>query len=218
MSNLSKKLANIALEINAIKLNLKQPFTWASGFKMPIYNDNRLLLCNSKYRQLISEGFAELIQQKGFQFDVIAGTATAGIPHATTLADRLEKPLIYVRSSKKGHGLNNQIEGIVHAGQKVLLIEDLVSTGGSSITAVNAIRDKGGIVDVCFSIFSYGFPEGEKCFEDAKCKFFSLLTFDVLLEEALKCNYIVGNDKAMLDEWRLDPFGWGAMNGFPKDS
>ncbi|MBT6661576.1 MAG: orotate phosphoribosyltransferase, partial [Nitrospina sp.] len=157
--NFSKEIAKISLETGAIKLEPETPFLWASGYYMPIYNDNRLLLGSSKHRQLIAEGFKDIIISKNIEVDVIAGTATAGIPPATSLANLLGAPLIYARSNQKEHGMKNQIEGILRENQKVVVVEDLISTGGSALKAVSAIRKAGGNVDHCLSIFSYGFSK-----------------------------------------------------------
>ena len=157
----TKKLISISLGINAVKLDTKTPFLWASGYYMPIYNDNRIFLQEKNYRELIADAFIEIMKDNNIDVDVIAGTSTSGIPLATTLADKLDLPLTYVRDKPKGHGLKNCIEGIPaetgYQGKKVLLIEDLISTGGSSIKAVQAIRDADGNIDCCLSIFSYGF-------------------------------------------------------------
>ncbi len=154
-----KEIATKALKMEAIKLSPKDPFRWASGYRMPIYNDNRRLLADSEARKIIAKGFKELIEAINLSFSVIAGTSTAGIPHATTLSDVLNLPLIYVRSSGKEHGMKNKIEGIGPSlsleGKNVLLIEDLVSTGGSSIAAVQALREEGANVPYCLSIFTY---------------------------------------------------------------
>ena len=151
--NDSSKLSRMALESGAIRLSPEKPFTWASGYKMPIYNDNRLLLGKAEYRSFIAQIFAKYSEASVDNVDVIAGTATAGIPHATTLADRLSKPLIYVRATTKSHGMGNQIEGPLVPGQKVLLIEDLISTGGSAINAVNAIREGRAVSSSIASVF-----------------------------------------------------------------
>ena len=143
--NYSKEIAKLTLSTGAIKLDPENPFLWASGYRMPIYNDNRLLLGNSKHRQLIAEGFRSILNNKNISIDVIAGTATAGIAPATSLANLMETSLIYVRPTPKGHGMQNQIEGILLANQKVAVIEDLISTGGSALKAINAIRNAGGL-------------------------------------------------------------------------
>ena len=149
---IAESIARVALEVGAIRINVQQPFTWASGYKMPIYNDNRLLLGNAQNRALVTKGFQDLLKKNTTEVEVIAGTATAGIPHATTLADLLQVPLVYVRSRAKSHGMGNKIEGILKKNQKVLVIEDLISTGGSAVNAVTTVREAGGIVDHCFDL------------------------------------------------------------------
>lgn len=216
MSQVGKQLAQIALEIGAITLSPQKPYTWASGYRMPIYNDNRKLLCRAEYRALVAQGFEEIIKEKNITVEVVAGTATAGIPHSTTLADRIKKPLVYVRSASKEHGLQNQIEGILNPGAKTLIIEDLVSTGGSSVAAVTALRDKGAVVDHCLSVFSYGLAEAQKLFDDQHCGLHSLLTFETLLEVASAQKAIDSSGEQLLAQWRKDPFGWGETNGFPR--
>ena len=218
----AKEIAEAALKIQAIKLRPNNPFTWASGFRMPIYNDNRMFLIHPEYRELILNALKELLQSEGISFDIIAGTSTSGIPPATTLADSLGKPLIYVRDKPKGHGLKNQIEGIDAEsdlqGKEVILIEDLISTGGSSAKAVQAIRDANGICKYCISIFSYGLGKANNAFEklDEPCEVRSLLTYDTLLEVAKQTRYIDPSQTEMLAEWRQDPFNWGEKHGFPK--
>ena len=154
------QLAKGAFELGAIRLSPNDPFTWASGYRMPIYNDNRQFLAKSSYRALICDAFSDMLAALDFDPENIAGTSTAGIPHATTLADRLHKPLSYIRSSSKDHGLQNQIEGLgkngSYEGKKVVLIEDLISTGKSSLQAVNAIINANGLVPYCLAIFTYG--------------------------------------------------------------
>jgi orotate phosphoribosyltransferase len=206
---IAERIARIALEVGAIRINAQQPFTWASGYKMPIYNDNRLLLGNAQNRALVTKGFQDLLQKNATEVEVIAGTATAGIPHATTLADLLQIPLIYVRSTAKSHGMGNKIEGILKENQKVLVIEDLISTGGSAVNAVTAIREAGGIVDHCFSIFSYGFPESLEKFKSASCQIHSILDFSELLKVAQSTQDIALNDIDTLQSWQKSPFKWG---------
>ena len=212
-NKISKKLATISLEIGSIKFCPDQPFLWASGHKMPLYNDNRLLLGGAANRTLIAKGFNDLIERHNIVADVIAGTATAGIPHATTLADLLQLPLIYVRSAVKSHGMGKQIEGPLNQGRKVLLIEDLISTGGSAVKAIKAIREAGGIVNDCLSIFSYGFNESAKKFQDASCRTYSILSFPQLLEVAQATQNISPNDIVSLKSWQKDPFKWSENKG-----
>ena len=217
-----KEIAKAGLEINAIKLRPDDPFTWASGFRMPIYNDNRMFLFHSEHRARLAEGFGNLLQSEGMPYDVIAGTSTAGISPATTLADSLGKSMIYVRDKPKDHGLKNQIEGIDAEsdleGRSVVLVEDLISTGGSSARAVQGIRDANGKCNYCVSIFNYGLDKAVKAFDslDPKCEVRSLLTYDTLLEVAKETGYINDQQASMLAEWRADPFGWGEKHGFPK--
>ena len=211
--NDSATLSKMALESGAIRLNPEKPFTWASGYKMPIYNDNRLLLGKAEYRAFISKLFARFLEDLTQNIDVIAGTATAGIPHATSLADRLNKPLIYVRAAAKSHGMGNQIEGPLTSGKNVILVEDLISTGGSAINAVNAIRKAGGIVDYCLCIFSYGFTEARIKFDEINCQYHSLLSFPTLLEEAQTMQLLSNNQIKSLKIWHKDPFKWADTTG-----
>ena len=204
----SSNLAKMALESGAIQRNTEKPFTWASGYKMPIYNDNRILLGKAESRTYISKVFIKYINSSIENPDVIAGTATAGIPHATTLADSLKKPLVYVRTTAKSHGMGNKIEGILKKNQRVLVIEDLISTGGSAVNAIKAIREAGGIVNHCFSIFSYGFPEASEKFKDISCQIHSILIFSELLKVAESTKHISPNEIETLQSWQNDPFNW----------
>ena len=209
----AQQLAKISLEIGAIKISPQQPFTWASGYKMPLYNDNRMLLGNAEHRQLIAEAMKTILESKGITIDVVAGVATAGIPHATALANLIRLPLIYVRSSPKEHGLKNQVEGILKAGQNVIVVEDLISTGGSAIKAVDAIRESGGTVNHCMGIFSYDFPEAKKRFEESQCLLHTLLNLGTLLQVAIKEEQITSEEKQMVDTWIQNPFEWEKHQG-----
>ena len=210
----SEEIAKISIETGAIQLNPETPFLWASGYRMPIYNDNRLLLENSKHRQLIAKGFKEIITSKEIEVDVVAGTATAGIPPATSLADMLKTPLIYVRPIPKEHGMKNQIEGVLRDNQKVVLVEDLISTGGSALKAVAAIRKAGGKVDHCLSIFSYGFSKAIEQFKNARCQLHHLLNFEELILLARENKSVSTEQFSLLKSWHSDPFNWGSKNGF----
>lgn len=216
------QLAKAAFELGAIRLSPKEPFTWASGYRMPIYNDNRQFLANSSYRALICDAFTDMLMTLGFDPDNIAGTSTAGIPHATTLADRLRKPLSYIRSSSKDHGLGNQIEGLgkdgSYHGDKVLLIEDLISTGKSSIQAVNAIINAEGYVPYCLAIFTYGLKASEDAFKAVipECVPYTILSYPMMIQTAVETGYINAEEGETLHEWREDPFGWGIKHGFEK--
>lgn len=221
MSNASR-LAELALELEAFKFSPQAPFTWASGYRMPVYNDNRLLLSRPEARRLVAEGLSGIIKEKGIGCEVVAGVATSGIPHATSLADLLGKPLVYVRDKPKDHGLRNRIEGVgaEHGldGRHCVVIEDLISTGGSSARAVEAVREAGGKAGHCLAIFSYGFPEGQAAFTSLNppCQLHSLLEFPLLLETAKLKGYLSPEQVAAMQAWRADPWGWGASQGFPK--
>jgi len=229
----SRAIAKAGLEIRAIKLSPDKPFQWASGFFMPIYNDNRMFLNSYENRQLIARAFSEILGTKRIHFTGIAGTSTAGIPHAEALADRFKCSMIYVRDKPKDHGLRNQIEGIdaeSHlSGSTYPLIEDLISTGGSSVSAVQAIRDANGSCFDCLSIFNYGFQEavemfqGKRAYDKEKtkklsspCNVHSILDYHTLLEVAEETGYVNAAQMKMLKEWRADPFKWGENHGFPK--
>ena len=212
--DLGRELAQSALKFETIKLSVDEPFTWASGYKMPIYNDNRKFLSQSALRRKIAEAFSSLLKAVEFAPNIIAGTATAGIPHATTLADLLGLPLCYVRSSQKDHGLCNQIEGITKTDalldKDVLVVEDLISTGSSSINACKAMTDMHGKVPYCFAIFSYSMQKATDAFAslNPSCIPITIMTYDIMLEEALKMNYIKEAELATLKEWKLSPFTW----------
>ena len=205
-------IAQKAFETGAIQLSVQKPFTWASGYKMPIYNDNRRLLSIPDARKLICQAFNEMLIALEYKPSWIAGVATGGIPHATSLADSLQLPLAYIRSASKDHGLKNQIEGLGSQAsfehKPVLVIEDLISTGGSSIKAIEAVREQNGLVPFCFAIFSYGFDTALTAFQTADCKAYSILDYTTMLETAVKQNYIDSEQMSVLQTWRSDPFGW----------
>ncbi len=218
INSIPKQLALVLLKIGAMKFSPDKPFTWASGYRMPIYNDNRLLLGNYNHRLLVSEGFSSLLSQNKADIEVIAGTATAGISPGTTLADKLQKPFIYVRDKSKSHGMKNQIEGILRPGDKVIVIEDVISTGESSLRAITAIQEAGGVVLGCLAIFSYDFSHALDAFRSNNVQFESILNYDLLLEVACKEKYLPLENIETLKEWREDPFGWGAKRGFEKQT
>lgn len=217
VKDIAKELALAALKLEAVKFSPEKPFCWASGYYMPIYNDNRLFLSSSSYRQLIAEGFAEVLRCRALNPDVIAGTATAGIPAATTLADYLKKPLIYIRSAAKGHGLQKRIEGVLQHGQHVVVVEDVISTGGSSIEVVQAVREAGGVVPLVLAVFSYMFENTVKQFHEADCELMTLLSFQVLRDTALECGYLSPEQISSLNDWYQAPFEWGAKRGFARN-
>jgi orotate phosphoribosyltransferase len=222
MDDLGRTIAEEGLEIGAIKLDPDSPFQWASGYRMPIYNDNRMFLFHPSIRRAIAGGLATVVGERGMEPEVIAGTATAGIPHGALLADLMDLPFIYVRDKPKAHGLKNRIEGLDAdsdlEGGRVVVIEDLVSTGGSSARAVEAVREASGECEWCVSIFSYGLERADEAFAslDPPCRYTSLLTFPVLLDVARSGGFLTSDQIALLQDWRRDPFGWGEKNGFPR--
>ncbi len=201
-------IAAFLLQIKAIKLNVQQPFTWASGLKSPIYCDNRITLSFPLIRTYIKEQFIQRIKERYGQPELIAGVATGGIAHGVLVAQELGLPFAYVRPDKKKHGLSNQIEGVVKEGETVVVVEDLVSTGGSSLNAVNALRDAGASVLGMYAIFTYGLPVAMKNFEQAECLLSTLTDFDTLIEKAVSQEYITQRELQSLLEWRQDPASW----------
>lgn len=211
-NTIGSNIAEGLLGIGAVAISNQKPFTWASGLKSPIYCDNRLTLGYPILRNLIASSFAEIIGFKQIECDIVAGTATAGIPHASILATHMELPMCYVRSSAKGHGRKNKIEGPPVKGQKVVVIEDLVSTGMSSLNAVNAIREAGGEVTAVLAIFSYGFPFAAEAFSKENVDVFVLTDYDRLLEVAVRVGAIPESELEQLRLWRKDPETWGMLN------
>ena len=201
-------VADNLLRIKAVKLSPETPYLWASGWKSPIYCDNRKTLSYPDVRALIRDSFVSLIKDKIGIPDVIAGVATGGIGIGALVAEKMNLPFIYVRSAVKGHGMQNRIEGVLLNGQKVVVIEDLVSTGKSSLEAVEAIREAGGEVIGMASIFTYGFEVARKAFEKADCKLYALTEYERLIEKAIEANYIDRKDLDTLKEWRLTPEKW----------
>ncbi|TAD99390.1 MAG: orotate phosphoribosyltransferase [Bacteroidetes bacterium] len=204
----AKQIAGMLLDIQAVKLNPNQPFRWISGWNSPIYCDNRLTLSYPKVRNFIREQFVALVQEKFAQAEVIAGVATAGIPHGMLLADQLNLPFIYVRSKPKEHGLNTIIEGKLEKNQKVIVIEDLISTGKSSLEVVDTIKEHGGEVLALMSIFNYDFEISRKAFAEKGVSYNYLCDYQTLLVEAVNRELISENDMASLQEWRLSPESW----------
>ena len=209
MKETAKIVAKKLLEINAIKLNVENPFSWASGWKSPIYCDNRLSLSYPEVRTFIKNQLASTIKENFSGAEAIAGVATAGIPQGALVADALNIPFIYVRSTPKGHGMENLIEGKVTKGQKVVVIEDLVSTGGSSLKAIEALRKSEFSVLGMVSIFTYGFPVAQEYFDNAKVPLISLSNYNELIDEALHLNYVTEEQISKLKNWREDPGSWG---------
>jgi orotate phosphoribosyltransferase len=208
MENIAKRIAEYLLQIKAIKLQPSNPFTWASGWKSPIYCDNRITLSFPEVRTYIRDSFADLVRRIYPDAGLIAGVATGAIPHGTLVADKLNLPFVYVRSSAKEHGLGNQIEGHYHQGQKVVVIEDLISTGGSSLNAVRALREAGCDVLGMAAIFTYQFRRASDAFMNERCPLDTLCNYTSLIEAAVKAGSVSENDVETLKKWRDDPGKW----------
>ena len=208
MKNIDRLLAEKLLKISAIKLQPTLPFTWASGWRSPIYTDNRITLSYPDIRSFIKVELCRLIMENFETPDAIAGVATGAIAQGALVADTMALPYVYVRSTPKDHGLENLIEGNLKPGQKVVVIEDLISTGGSSLKAVEAIRNAGCEVVGMVAIFTYGFPLAVKRFEEAGVELLTLSNYNAMLEAALESNYIKAEDLDTLREWRHDPANW----------
>jgi len=202
------KVAEFLLQIKAIKLSPNDPFTWASGIKSPIYCDNRVTLSYPQIRTYIRQGYAESVLDYYGKPDVIAGVATGGIAQGALVAQELGLPFIYIRSEAKEHGMGNQIEGYYEEGQKVVVIEDLISTGGSSLKAIQALREAELEVKGLIAIFTYGFELAHTNFSDAECPYVTLTDYDTMLTKALDSNLISEDDLSSLQEWRRNPKGW----------
>lgn len=210
MSETSQHIIKLLLEIEAIKLSPEKPFTWASGWNSPIYCDNRKTLSYPKVRDYIKEQFAALILEKYPEVEVIAGVATGAIAQGALVADALELPFVYIRSSPKSHGMENLIEGTIKPGQKVVVIEDLISTGGSSLKAVEALRKAGCDVMGMLAIFSYGFQVATDNFGKAECEITTLANYSQLIHQALETGLVGKDEEATLNEWRKSPETWRA--------
>jgi orotate phosphoribosyltransferase len=209
MSDVSKLIAQSLLKVNAIKLQPSYPFTWASGWKSPIYCDNRVTLSYHDVRTLIRDEFVKVVKKEFPEVEIIAGVATGAIAQGVLVADAMEQPFIYIRSAAKGHGMENLIEGEVKPGQKVVVIEDLISTGGSSLKAVEALRAAGCEVLGMVAIFTYGFQTAIDNFEKAKVTLLTLSNYNALAELALETKYITELQFGELKQWRVDPSNWG---------
>jgi orotate phosphoribosyltransferase len=210
MKTVARLLAEKLLKISAVKLQPANPFTWASGWNSPIYTDNRKTLSYPDVRSFIKLELSRLVLENFPEADAVAGVATGAIAQGALVADELDLPYVYVRSTPKDHGLENLIEGNLKPGQKVVVVEDLVSTGKSSLKAVEAIRAAGCEVVGMVALFSYGFPVAEENFKEAGVKLITLSNYDTMLEVALATDYITENYIATLQEWRKDPASWTA--------
>jgi orotate phosphoribosyltransferase len=207
--DIAKETAKLLLQVKAVKLSPQEPFTWTSGIKSPIYCDNRVTLSFPTIRNFIRQQFVHIVGEEFDPVEYIAGVATAGIPHGVLVAQDLGLPFVYVRSQKKKHGLENKIEGRCEEGKSVVVVEDLVSTGKSSLNAVDALRDSGCTVKGMLAIFSYNLDKATKNFEDNECRIITLSDYDTLVREALESNYISEEDLQLLVKWRENPDKWG---------
>ena len=205
---IAKETAKLLLQINAIKLNPKNPFTWASGWKSPIYCDNRIILSYPKIRKLICDFLASLIDQNIKDYDLIAGVATGAIGVGMLVANKLDKPFIYVRSDRKKHGRKNNIEGFYKKDQKVVVIEDLISTGKSSLDACDSLISENLKIKSLVSIFNYNFDISEEYFKSKKIEYFSLCSYNYLIDYALENNFFSSSEIDELRKWRNDPINW----------
>lgn len=208
MNKGESQIAKSLLQIKAIKLQPTTPFTWASGWKSPIYCDNRKTLSFPDIRSAIRDSFVDTIMELYPDVEVIAGVATGAIAHGMLVADKMKLPFIYVRSGAKEHGLGNQIEGYYQKGQKIVVIEDLISTGGSSLNAVKALRDAGCEVLGMVAIFTYQFQKSVDAFAEMDCELHTLSNYTALIDEAVKEGYVTSEDVETLKEWRKDPANW----------
>ncbi|QLE01647.1 orotate phosphoribosyltransferase [Galbibacter sp. BG1] len=204
----AKKTAELLLQINAIKLNPKNPFTWASGWKSPIYCDNRIVLSFPPIRNYIREHMAKQLEELYGKPDVIAGVATGAIGIGMLVAEVLSLPFVYVRPEPKKHGRGNQIEGFLDSGQSVVVVEDLISTGKSSLNAVKALKEEGAVVKGMIAIFSYGFDVSVENFKENNVSLYTLSNYEYLLQQAVDTNYINEKELLTLQDWRRDPGNW----------
>jgi len=207
--DIALQLADFLLQIKAVKLQPNKPFTWSSGWISPIYCDNRLALSYPKVRTFVRQEISKLTEQAFEKPDIIAGVATGGIAIGVLVAQELGLPFVYVRPNSKGHGMGNLIEGKIESGQTAVVIEDLISTGQSSLNAVKALKEQGILVKGLISIFDYGFEIAKDAFETEKCKYHSLSDYDHLIHQALKSKYIDKQDVESLKNWKANPDSWG---------
>lgn len=209
LEQMPEQIAEALLDIGAVTLRPDQPFTWTSGIISPIYCDNRLTMSYPKIRERIAEGFAALIRERYPDAEIVAGTATAGIPHAAWVAQKLNLPMIYIRDKTKGHGKQNRIEGALAPGQKVIVIEDLISTGGSSLKAALAVNEAGGQALGVLAIFTYQLEQAEAAFAEKKMPLATLTDYTTLIHTAVKLGKVRQEDVELLQSWRKDPLSFG---------
>jgi orotate phosphoribosyltransferase len=210
---MERSIAGILMEIGAVSLRADPPFQWASGRFAPIYCDNRLIMSHPDKRIAVAESFVRAIEARGWAPEVIAGTATAGIPHAAWVAHLMSLPMVYVRGAAKGHGKENRIEGALEKGRRVVLIEDLISTGGSSLEAAAVLVEAGASLEGLAAIFTYGLPTAAKRFAEARVDFLALSSFGALMEESLARGALTASQKAIISDWQRDPGAWSAERG-----
>ncbi|MDI6778254.1 MAG: orotate phosphoribosyltransferase [Patescibacteria group bacterium] len=212
-----KEIARALLKIDGgVVFRPKNPVTFKMGMICPLYVDNRIFPANPEQFKLVIEGFAEKIKEDKIDFDILAGIAVGGIPHSATLGYRLQKPSVFVRKESKGYGKNKRVEGSDVKGKKILLVEDLVSTGSSSISGIQALREEGAIVHDCIIIVSYEFPESQENFAKEKVKLHALTNFPTIFEQAVEMKKITESEKKVVEEWYADPWNWAGKYGFGK--
>ena len=208
---MADKIAEILLNAHAVMLRTKPPFRWASGILSPIYTDNRILMSYPKEREFIVNSFVKLIKKNKIKFDGFAATATAGIPWAAWLSQKMRKPMVYVRSESKDHGRENLVEGRIEEGKSYIVVEDLVSTGSSSLNTIDAVREKSAIVENCISIFTYELEKSKNNFETANVRLLTLTNFTSFVKTALKKKYISKEQLTHIMDWKKNPEGWVAV-------
>ena len=214
--NYQKEIAKALLEIGAVGFKPKEPLTFKSGIISPVYVDNRIFPSHPEKFQLVIEGFEDLVKEKNLDFDMVAGIAAGGIPYSAVLGYKMQKPSVFVRKEAKGHGKGKRIEGGEVAGKKVLLIEDLVTTGSSSLSGIKALREEEAIVDNCLVIVSYDFQEAKDSLKKEKVKLYALTSFPAILEEAMAGGKLTAEESEIVRDWLSDPHGWAGRHGFGK--
>ncbi|MAS35808.1 MAG: orotate phosphoribosyltransferase [Anaerolineaceae bacterium] len=205
---LDAQIARALLQIEAVGFSPYNPITFKSGILSPVYVDNRRLIYWPEQWRLVVEGFRQLVEREQLAFDVIAGIATGGVPHSSALAYAMQRPSIYIRSESKGHGKQNRIEGGAVEGKRILLVEDMITTGGSSLSGVAALRDAGAIVEHCLTITTYGFPMSRQAFEAANVRLHALAEFKIIVKEAQNAGQFGEAERALIEDWLDDPHQW----------
>jgi len=211
-----KEIARALLEIGGVGFKPQEPLIFKSGLISPVYVDNRIFPSHPEKFKLVIDGFENMVKEKNLDFDMVAGIAVGGIPYSAVLGYQMQKPSIFVRKEAKGHGKGKRIEGGEVGGKKILLVEDLVSTGGSSLSGVEALREEGAMVDDCLVIVSYEFKEAKENFEKAKVNLHTLTSFPVIFQEAVMMKIITEDIKKIVEDWLSDPHGWAGRHGFAK--